>query len=212
MRISAPIAPRLAAAPTIWDGEVETETEIDDARIENTDFSSASRLSIGASHIQRATLTGTTLDRLELTDAICVKVEAAALSAYKANLLRVHISDTRFTGAEFAEGHFEDCVFRNVKLDEAGFRFAHFKRVRFENCMLRQADFSGAKLAYVTFDGCGLEGANFVSAACSGVDISGEDLTGIKGILGLKGATISTEQLMQLAPLLASELGFRVKE
>jgi uncharacterized protein YjbI with pentapeptide repeats len=146
-----------------------------------------------------------------MTDVVCTRLESAALQAYKANLLRVHTADSRFTGAEFAEGHFEDCVFQGAKFDEAGFRFGTFKRVRFENCMLRQADFSNAKLTQVTFTGCNLEAANFVSAACKDVDVTTEDLTTVKGILGLKGATISEVQLLQLAPLLAVELGFRIE-
>lgn len=78
--------------------------------------------------------------------------------------------------------------------------------------MLRSGDFSNAKLSHVTFSGCDLEQTNFIAADCHDVDVSTEDLTVAKGILGLKGSTISTEQLMQLAPLLATELGFRIKE
>jgi uncharacterized protein YjbI with pentapeptide repeats len=147
-----------------------------------------------------------------VTDADCERVDASALSAYKATLLRVRMRECRFTGAEFAEAQFQDCVFCNVKFDEAGFRFVSFKRVRFEHCVLRQADFSNAKLTHVTFDDCDLAKTNFTSATCDHVDISGEDLRETKGILGLKGSVISAEQLIQLAPFLASELGFHVKE
>jgi len=114
--------------------------------------------------------------------------------------------------SEFADGSFEDCTFRNVKFDEAGFRFATFKRVRFENCMLRAADFGNARFTHVVFTGCDLTDANFASAHCSSVDIRAQDIVAAKGVLGLKGATISTEQLMQLAPLLAAELGFRLED
>jgi uncharacterized protein YjbI with pentapeptide repeats len=117
-----------------------------------------------------------------VTDADCERVDASALSAYKATLLRVRMRECRFTGAEFAEAQFQDCVFCN------------------------------AKLTHVTFDDCDLAKTNFTSATCDHVDISGEDLRETKGILGLKGSVISAEQLIQLAPFLASELGFHVKE
>lgn len=77
--------------------------------------------------------------------------------------------------------------------------------------MLRQADFSNAKLSHVVFRSCELESANFVLADCSHVDVSTENLAECKGITGLKGATISELQLIQLAPLFASELGFHIK-
>jgi len=207
----APIAPRLDNDLDVWHDETEGIVEIDRSLVEDVDFVGATRIAIDASRVSGVTLTGLRLDKLEVTDAICAKLEGAALQAYKANLLRVRMVDSRFTGAEFAEGYFEDCVFQGVKFDEVGFRFSSFKRVRFENCMLRQADFSNAKLTQVTFTGCSLESANFVSVTCKDVDITTEDLSAAKGILGLKGATISEVQLLQLAPLLATELGFRVE-
>jgi len=180
--------------------------------VKGGDWTDCTSAIIDSSKIESTLLSAVTLDKSELTDVVCTKLEAAALQAYKTKFLRVEFSDCRLTGSEFAEGQFEDCTFSNVKFDQAGFRFASLKRVRFENCNLRAIDFSNAKFSQVTFVGCDVGEANFVSASCSNVDISGQELTGIKGILGLKGSTISEEQLMQLAPLLASELGFNVNE
>lgn len=212
VKVQLPVAPNVPVTLATQDVDVESDMEIDEAWVENIDFASATRVIIAASHLLRAAFTGLSLDKLEMTDVVCDKAEGAALGAYKANLLRVSMADCRFIGAEFAEGHFEDCTFRNIKFDEAGFRFATFKRVRFDGCILRQADFTNAKLTHVTFDNCDLDGTNFVSAHCGAVDVSGESLAQVRGLLGLKGATISAEQLIQLAPLLASELGFHVKE
>jgi uncharacterized protein YjbI with pentapeptide repeats len=212
MKMLPPHPPRI-------DGKLKESSVCDDDEIEVTsslvrgaDITSASKLSFEAARVEASTLLGLVIDRMEMTDSVCVKLEAAALQAYKANLLRVELIDCRMTGTEFAEGQFEDCLFRNVKFDDSGFRFASFKRVRFENCILRQADFTGAKLTHVVFRECELEAANFVSAQAAHVDITGEDLTLAKGLLGLKGATISSEQLMQLAPLFAAELGFHVED
>jgi uncharacterized protein YjbI with pentapeptide repeats len=207
-----PYKPRVAAMLQQWPVESEIIVEVDDALVSDVDFTQATRININASRMQRVTLTGAILEKLELTDVVCDRIEGAALGTYKANLFRVGMTDCRFTGAEFAESYIEDCLFRNVKFDGTGFRFAAFKRVRFEQCIVRGADFSNAKLAHVTFSGCDFEATNFTSATCNLVDISSEDILQVKGLLGLKGATISAEQLIQLAPLLASELGFEVKE
>ena len=43
------------------------------------------------------------------------------------------------------------------------------------------------------------------------VDLRGADLDTVRGIASLKGATVSFEQLMTLAPALAEELGLRVE-
>jgi uncharacterized protein YjbI with pentapeptide repeats len=212
MQILPPQPLRLNGELEVWGEEVADELEIDHVLVSDKDFAGVGRISIDGSRLDTVTLVGATIHKFELTDVFGIKLEAAALQAYKANFLRACLTDCRLTGAEFAEGRFEDCLFRNLKLDEVGFRFAHFKRVRFENCVLRQTDFSSAKFEHVTFADCDLEGANFVSANCQRVDITGEDLTGVRGLLGLKGATISSTQLVQLAPLLASELGFHVKD
>lgn len=210
--ITRPVAPRIPVSLSAWDGKIEDETDIDNAQADDVSLIGVGRLTIATSRIRRAFMAGAVLDKLEMTDAESEKIEGAALRTYKPRFLRVHVSDSRFTGSEFAEGYFEDCTFRNVKFDETGFRFAAFKRVHFEGCVLRQADFTGAKLTDITFDDCIFEGATFTSTSCKNVDVSGEDLTLVHGLLGLKGAIISAEQLVQLAPLFASELGFHVKE
>lgn len=211
MAVQMPAAPRLASNLDEWDGVTDEFIEVNDAIVRGADFMSVAKLNVDATRLEAVDLTGAALDRLEMTDSECVRLEGAALRAYKANMLRVRLSESRLTGAEFAEARFEDCTFKNVKFDEAGFRFASFTRVRFENCMLRQADFSNAKFLHVTLTGCDLENASFVSVSCRHVDITTEDLMLVKGLLGLKGATISEMQLMQVAPLLAAELGFHIK-
>ncbi|MEO6761369.1 MAG: pentapeptide repeat-containing protein [Candidatus Saccharimonadales bacterium] len=208
--IHSPIAPKILSQLDIWGGIIENELDIDGFQVESRDFSGIRRLNIEASRINKVTVMGTVLENLELSDVECLRLEGAALQAYKTFFLRVNMVDCRLTGAEFAEGHFEDCTFKNVKFDQAGFRFASFKRVIFDSCVLEQADFSNAKLTDVTFTDCSLDNSSFVSASCTNVDVTSEDLTMIKGVLGLKGSTLSSEQVIQLAPLLASELGFIV--
>jgi len=211
-RINPPIAPRIPSKLPVWEGTVEDDLEIDGVHVVDVDFADVTRMTISISRILRSSLTGLGLDRFEMSDGVGERVEGAALRTYKPRFLRVCMTDCRFTGAEFAEGNFEDCVFRNVKFDEVGFRFAVLKRVRFENCVLRQADFTKTTLTDVVFEDCILDEAIFTSAICKAVDVSTENLTHVHGLLGLKGASISAEQLIQLAPLFASELGFHVKE
>ena len=210
--ITPPASPKLPAQLDEWAELADDELELEAVSVNGADCTVARRVAIDGSRLVTVTMAGAVLDKLGCTDTQISKLEAAGLQAYKASFLRVSLTDCRLTGAELAEGMFEDCVFKNVKFDETGFRFARFTRVRFENCMLRAADFSKAQFKQVTFTGCDLEAANFVSAQCDKVDITGEDLTQVKGLLGLKGATISSEQLMLLAPLLASELGFVIQE
>ncbi len=208
--IARPIIPKLLAQLDDRAAAVTRELELSDCSVTDTDFSGIRRLEVEGCRLTAVQFSSAVFDKLSLSDVIANRLEAAGMHAPEAALLRVMMKDSRLTGIDLGASLLEDCTFENVKLDESGSRFATFKRVRFENCNLRNADFSGAKLMHVSFSGCELEGANFDNAACKLVDFRGENLSTIKGALGLKGATISSEQLIQLAPLLAAEAGLDV--
>jgi uncharacterized protein YjbI with pentapeptide repeats len=208
-----PVAPRLLRELPLWSGSVEDQQlELEDCKLESGNFENIRRLQVEGSSLRGIDFSSLRLDQCELTDAVLTKVDCIGLRAPEASWLRVEIADARMTGVDFGGSHFEDCVFRNLKLDEAGFRFASFKRVRFEGCILRKAEFNSAKMQHVVFTGCDFEGINFGSAICTSVDIRDQNLTAVQGVYGLKNARITSEQLIQLAPLLAAELNFRVDD
>jgi uncharacterized protein YjbI with pentapeptide repeats len=208
-----PAAPKLLRELPLWSGAVEDRLlELEDCKLESGNFKDITRLQIEGSSLRGIDFSGLQLEKCELTDALFTKVDCIGLRASEASWLRVEMADSRMTGVDFGGAHFEDCVFRNLKLDEAGFRFATFKRVRFEGCILRKADVSNAKMQQVVFKGCDFEAINFDSASCTSVDIRDQNLTTIKGVYGLKNTRITSEQLVQLAPLLAAELKFHIDD
>jgi uncharacterized protein YjbI with pentapeptide repeats len=208
--IISPVAPKILPQLDEWMGIVGAEIELADCVVGDKDFSAVQRLEVEGCKLAGVNLTGAKLAKLQMSDAVLSRTEAAGMHAPEAACLRMIIQDSRFTGADFGEALLEDCTFEAVKFDEAGFRFVAFKRVRFLNCVLRGADFSGAKLSNVYFSGCDFDGTNFDNATCKLVDLRGENLANVKGIFGLKGATVSSEQVVQLAPLLAAGAGLDV--
>lgn len=192
-----------------FDEEVEDYMEVSDSLIEAVDLSPVQKLYATGSRFERVSIPPE-LEKLEITDCVIHKSEAVGARTYRAAFLRVAFEHSRMTGADFAEASFKDCSFTTMKINEAGFRFATLVNVTFVDCNFEEADFTGAKLTNVRFSNCLLTGANFEAATCKNVDISTEDLGQCKGILGLKGATISDSQLIQIAPLLAAEAGFKV--
>lgn len=209
-RLLIPQAPKLLSQLDDWQGVVGIEVELEHCEVRGADLTRVERLEAEGCRLSGLRFAGAKLGKFQVADVIFNRTEAAGLQTAEAAMLRVAVTDSRLTGADFGEALLEDCVFENVKLDESGFRFATFKRVRFENCVLRNVDFTGVKMSNVSFSGCDLNGSNFDSAICKSVDLRGETLTSIKGVHGLKGATISSDQLIQLAPLLAAEAGFDV--
>jgi len=149
----------------------------------------------------------------------------------KCRLTDSEVRDTRFVGTDIAESTWlgttlTGCVlaglqwfsaelrrvtFSGCKLDSVNFRDCTFREVSFENCVLRDVDFGSARLREVTFGGSQL-GADFSKCVLDRVDLRGAELAITAGYDALRGATISTVQLVGLAPLLAGHLGITVED
>ncbi|MFC4517867.1 pentapeptide repeat-containing protein [Streptomyces ehimensis] len=118
-----------------------------------------------------------------------------------------------FAGAEVHGAEMRRTVFHQCKFDSANLRAATLKDVTFVDCLLRDVDFSGATLNGVCFPGSTLDGARFDKATLTAVDLrEATTLRIASGTGSLSGATISTTQLFDLAPLLAQHVGFTVKD
>jgi uncharacterized protein YjbI with pentapeptide repeats len=107
----------------------------------------------------------------------------------------------------------ERVVVRGGKIDYLNLRTAKLKDVVFEGCVLVEPDFAGARLERVEFVDCVLKEADLTSVVLKDVDLRGAAELGIaRGVDRLAGAVISSVQLMDLAPVLAVEMGIRVED
>ncbi|MEU2255282.1 pentapeptide repeat-containing protein [Nocardia xishanensis] len=133
------------------------------------------------------------------------------------------LSDTSWQDAEFVEGAFSGvdaggAVLRRVrfegcKFDSVNFRRAKLREVSFVDCVLRHTDFGDADLTTVSFPGSTLTDLSLTKTTMRKVDLRGATRIGIAdGIEGLRGATVTPLQLMDLAPSFASALGITVAE
>ena len=95
-------------------------------------------------------------------------------------------------GLDLAESSWSDCLVQGARLGAVAMYGAELSRVRFEGCRLVSPDFTKG-----TF---------------KDVDLTGADLAGPRGVAGLRGATLSALQLIDLGPALAAELGIRVAD
>ncbi len=78
--------------------------------------------------------------------------------------------------------------------------------------LLRSDDkLTGLRLKNVEFGGSSVDNISFAGAQLKNVDLSQAQLISVKHSAGLKGATISYEQLTSLAPNFAQELGILIK-
>ena len=81
----------------------------------------------------------------------------------------------------------------------------------FEGCEIDSLDLRGADLEAVTFIDSGVDELNVAGSTLAGVDLSGARLSTLVGVESLRGAIIGHSQLVDLAPLLAAQLGLEVR-
>jgi uncharacterized protein YjbI with pentapeptide repeats len=135
-------------------------------------------------------LTATELADTNWNDATIIGSMAAGVTAHGSRLRRV--------------------TFRGCKLHGVNFRAATLTEVTFEDCMLREVDFGGATLRRCQFPGSQLRETDFSRVSLDAVDLRGAELGIIITPGALSGATITSAQLGELAPVLAEHAGITV--
>lgn len=117
----------------------------------------------------------------------------------------------RAIGLRFSAERLEDCYVEGVRLDYSTIHVEHVKGlVVFSNCSFREAEISG-DLSNVVFDECILSGVRFAARTAKGADFKTSRLDAVRGLLSLRGATITAEQATLIADQIASEAGFLVE-
>lgn len=147
------------------------------------------------------------LPALTLKDCLLSNCEAAGLDCNSAYFEHTTVSNSRTSGIQLYESKQKQVTYIDCKLDLANFSGSHLKHVRFENCLLQNADFTNVSFEKVEFIGCELEKANFSNARVKSLNLRSSKLVGIIGTTSLKGAMVTYDQLLELAPSLAQDVG-----
>jgi uncharacterized protein YjbI with pentapeptide repeats len=203
---AAALAPHAGAlAPsTEYDGLHFDQLSLDEPRAASSRFVECAftRVSFQGGRLRRARFTdvlmrdvrliATGLAETQWTDAALVASMAAGAEVFGAELCRV--------------------TFRGCKLDSVNFRGAELTDVTFDDCDLREVDFAGATLTRTAFPGSRLAKADFTGVTMDATDLRGAELGIIVDSSSLRGAMISTAQLVLLAPVLAETLGITVSD
>jgi uncharacterized protein YjbI with pentapeptide repeats len=114
-----------------------------------------------------------------------------ALVAYGSSWDRVRVTGGKLDFVNLRDARLTDVTFEGVTIDELDLARVTGRRVRFEECRVRRLDVTGAALTDVDLRG-----------------VSG--LARLDGVTSLRGATISGDQLVELAPALAAAAGITV--
>nr|BFD84126.1 pentapeptide repeat-containing protein [Streptomyces sp. Xyl84] len=206
---------RLPALERYEGAGLAPDGDYDGLEFQETDF--AGQDGAGARFMDCA-LRGCVLDdaslrRARLFDTVLTGVRGVGTDLAEATLRDVELTDARLGGVQSHGAVLERVRIRGGKIDYLNLRKARLRDVVFEGCVLVEPDFGGARLERVEFVDCVLKGVDFGGAALTDVDLRGAARLEIaRGVDRLAGAVISTGQLLDLAPVLAAELGVRVED
>jgi uncharacterized protein YjbI with pentapeptide repeats len=177
-------------------------------------------------------LSGQSAEHARFLECTFQRCDLSEVRAPRARFADTGMYAVHGAGVDLAETSWLDCVVQGARLGAVALYGAELRRVRFEGCKIEFLNLRGASLAQVSFIDCQLLEPDFTEAQLDGVDFSGSrlvaadfarsrmkavDLSGAevsapRGLAGLRGATISRLQLIDLGPSFAAELGIVVAD
>lgn len=176
----------------------------------------ASGRDLTGSRLEECELSTVSLDDARLTavrliDCRLENLDVPVLLAARPTWRGVELRGSRVGSAELYDGEWASVSVSDCRLGYLNFRHGKLTEVEFTGCRITELDLSGASLTDVTFADCEIETLTVTGARLRDVDLRGAALHEIVGLSALSGATIDETQLVQLAPLLAAEVGLTVR-
>ena len=144
-------------------------------------------------------------------ESVFAGANVPAVSGARSGWRDVEMRDSRFGSVEVYDTSWRGVRFTRCKLGYINLRAAELLDVAFVDCTIDEIDLMDATARRVSFDGCRIATLNSSGAKLTDVDLRGADLGQIVGVEGLRGATISAEQLQLMAPAFAELLGLTVE-
>lgn len=154
-------------------------------------------------------LTSRRLTGFHARDTVFEHCELSGAILDGATLTRVRFVGCRMNGVMLGAARLADVSFEECRAPMANFRSAELLRVLATNCTLTGAEFQGTVFAETYLYDCALEESDFVEARVRGLDLHGSSLSGVRGVLSLRGARVDTDQLIDLGVAALAEVGIR---
>lgn len=145
-------------------------------------------------------------------DCRFVRLSAPSLPAPRSRWRGVEIEASRLGSAELFDAELSGVLVTGCKLGYVNLRGATLQDVKFVDCVIDELDLGGATATRVGFDGAQIDALDVTGAVLEHVDLRGARLHRVAGVDGLRGATVSSVQAVELAEVLAARLGIDVRD
>lgn len=160
--------------------------------------------------ISGALLDQSNLQRSRIRETELIDCRATSLDMGAADLRDVEVTDSRFGDLQLYDAELRRVKFVGCRLGYLNLRSAKVLDLSFTGCLIDELDLGMARVNRLAFDGCEVKCLSVGGSQLVDVDLRGAQLGEIADLSGLSGATISPNQLLELAPALAGQFGISI--
>lgn len=165
-----------------------------------------------ACHLGRCRLDGLSMPRSRMSECLVEDVSAVTIDLADSVWRDTLLVGGRVGALSAPGGRWSDVRVQGAKLDFVDLSGARLSDVVFEACVIGELDLGDAQARSVRFIDSHVGELNVEGAKLAGLDLAGAALQRLRGVESLRGAIVSREQLVDLAPLLAAHLGIEVRD
>jgi len=212
--------PPVLAAPDLGrlrDGEADDLTAgemVEDLALVEADLSGGdlSALTLLGCRFSEVFANDTDLAAARLVDCRLERLSATYLHSPRSTWRTVELADSRIGAWEIYDADVESVLIEDCRLGFANLVGTALRDVLIRGTRIDELDLSGIDAQRIRFEDCRVGVLRLRGGSLSDVDLRGLEMTVVSGIGSLAGATISSGQLTELAPLLAQHLGLRIED
>jgi uncharacterized protein YjbI with pentapeptide repeats len=150
------------------------------------------------------------LDRARLVDSRLRELDVTSMRARNSTWRTVEVVRGRIGALDLAGAQWDGVGWSAARLGYVNLRDSTLSDVVLADCRIETLDLGAAQCLRVALDACTIDELVVTHARLADVDLRGSRIARIEGAAGLAGATVSAEQLLDLAPQLAAELGINL--
>jgi len=209
--LTAPDLSRLrdGEADELTAGEMVEDLELVEADLSGGDLSALTLLSCRFSEVFA---NDTDLAAARLVDCRLERLSATYLHSPRSTWRTVELVDSRIGAWELYDADVESLLMENCRLGFVNLAGTTVRDLLIRATRIDELDLSGIDAQRVRFEDCQVGTLRLHGGSLSDVDLRGLEMRVVSGVGSLAGATINSQQLSELAPLLAQHLGLRVED
>ncbi|GAB2476422.1 pentapeptide repeat-containing protein [Xylanimonas ulmi] len=214
---SAPERPSIDPVDLRDLGPGDAAALVADADLEGLAFDGVSTDVVDLAHarLYESRLSGLRADQVDLGNATLVgcvveRADVPVVRGVRGSWRDVTVRNARLGSAELYESTWRGVDVADCRLGYINLRGATLDDLRFTDCVIDELDLVGATATRVAFHGVRVRRLDVQGSTLRHVDLRGAAIEELSGLGSLAGATISPEQLADLAPALAAHLGITV--